>query len=99
MTPEQEKMLKETHDNCQAVMQLLKGYNGHLGLLGDFEECRKTEANYNKEAANTLKIHIEDDIRFRREFYKFRLWVYVAIAFAAGGGGAVGAGLSRFFMG
>lgn len=81
MTPEQEALLKATHDSTKSIEQLLKGYNGGKGLLGEFEE------------------HKQDDQKFRSEFYTFRTRVYVMIAFAAGGGGAIGAGLSRWFAG
>ena len=81
MTPEQEKMLKEAHASIQSIEQLLKGYGKEKGLLGDYEDHKKSDAE------------------FRKEFYKFRTWVYVLVAFASGGGGAVGAGLSRFFSG
>lgn len=81
MTPEQEVMLKETHEAALAAAQVLRGYNGKSGLIEDFEAHKKADAE------------------FRREFYKFKTWVYVMVAFAAGGGGAIGAGLSRFFSG
>mgnify|MGYP001594002486 CR=1 FL=1 len=43
--------------------------------------------------------HKKDDIIFRKEFYRFRTWVYILVAFAAGSGGVVGAGLGRWFSG
>ena len=46
-----------------------------------------------------FETHKKSDVEFRKEFYKFRTWVYVLVAFASGGGGAIGAGLSRFFNG
>lgn len=81
MTPEQEAMLKSSHDSIKSIEQLLKGYNGTKGMCADYAD------------------HKKDDMKFRREFYRFRSWVYIMIAFAAGGGGAVGAGLSKWFGG
>ncbi len=80
MTPEQEAILKKTHEAVQSIQQLLKGYNGDRGLCEQFED------------------HKKDDQTFREEFYRFKTWVYVLVAFAAGGGGAVGAGISRWFL-
>ena len=81
MTPEQEAMLKESHESIKSIEQLLKGYNKTPGLLGDFEA------------------HKKNDAIFRKEFYRFRTWAIMMFAFAAGGGGAIGAGLSRWFGG
>jgi len=54
---------------------------------------------YNKKQGllGDFEEHKKGDIAFRKEFYKFRTWVYMLVAFAAGGGGAIGAGLSRWF--
>ncbi len=91
MTPEQEAMLRETHEAVQAIAQVLKGYNGKKGLLEDFATCRRV-------SSENFEEHKQKDVEFRKEFYRFQTWVYVLVAFAAGGGGAVGAGITRWLV-
>ena len=40
LTPEQEKMLKETYEAVRSVQQLLKGYNGTEGLVTEFKKLK-----------------------------------------------------------
>ena len=46
MTPEQEMMLKETHERTRSIEQLLKGYNGTEGMCADFEAHKREDMTF-----------------------------------------------------
>ncbi len=69
---------------CEAVRSIQQLLKGYDGTKGMLADFEE---------------HKKQDAAFRKEFYRFRTWSFVMAAFAAGGGGAVGAGLSRWFGG
>jgi hypothetical protein len=46
MTPEQERMLKETCESTKSVEQLLKGYNGFPGLCAEFQTHKEEDRRF-----------------------------------------------------
>lgn len=43
MTPDQEAILKATHEAVQAIQQLLRGYDEKGGFIADFEEHKQKD--------------------------------------------------------
>ncbi len=70
-------------ETCRGVAAIAQELKGYNGKRGLLED---------------YEAHKKEDVAFRREFYRFRTWVYILVAFAAGGGGAVGAGLTRWLI-
>ena len=48
MTPEQEKLLFDTHEALRCVLQALKGFNGKAGLFAEFEDHKKQDIEFRK---------------------------------------------------
>ena len=49
MTPDQEKLLKDTHETVLGIHQLLTGFNGSDGLCKEFENHKAEDKTFRKE--------------------------------------------------